>query len=168
MLLSWLLSLLSALAQEPAPAPPPANTTARPRTILVEGNVGSGKSSFLEIMSSVAGVEVFQEPVDLWRNVGGDNLFEKMIKEPRRWTATFQLYSTRTRSSTVAEARVWRCCVQDSADARGPELGVPHRDDREEPLQRALLLRGGGSRYRYLPGHAATPSPRRCCGSPRS
>ena len=96
MLLSWLLSLLS-LA--PEAAPPPANTTARPRTILVEGNVGSGKSSFLEIMSSVAGVEVFQEPVELWRNVGGDNLFEKMIKEPRRWTATFQLYSTSTRCS---------------------------------------------------------------------
>ena len=34
-----------------------------------------------------------------------------------------------------AEARVWQCCVQDSADARGPEVGVPHRDDREEPLQ---------------------------------
>ena len=69
----------------------------RPFTVLVEGNIGSGKSSFLDIMQSWPGVAVFQEPVDLWRNVGGQNLFNDMISQPTRWTTTFQLFSTMTR-----------------------------------------------------------------------
>ena len=63
-----------------------------------------GKSSFLDIMSMVPGVEVYQEPVDAWRDVGGDNLFEKMITEPERWSASFQLYSTVTRTRQSLEA----------------------------------------------------------------
>ena len=74
-----------------------SSPTARPFTVLVEGNVGSGKSSFLDIMESWPGVTVFQEPVDVWRNVGGQNLFNDMISQPTRWTTTFQLFSTMTR-----------------------------------------------------------------------
>ena len=74
-----------------------SSPTTRPFTVLVEGNVGSGKSSFLDIMESWPGVRVFQEPVDVWRNVGGQNLFNDMISQPRRWTTTFQLFSTMTR-----------------------------------------------------------------------
>ena len=55
-------------------------------------------------MSMVPGVEVYQEPVDAWRDVGGDNIFEKMITEPERWSATFQLYSTVTRTRQSLEA----------------------------------------------------------------
>ena len=55
-------------------------------------------------MSMVPGVEVYQEPVDAWRDVGGDNLFEKMITEPERWSASFQLYSTVTRTRQSLEA----------------------------------------------------------------
>ena len=72
----------------------------KPVIILVEGNIGSGKSLFLDIMSTLPGVEVYQEPVDLWRDVGGVNLFEKMVKEPQRWTTTFQLLSSKTRFYT--------------------------------------------------------------------
>ena len=55
-------------------------------------------------MSSVPGVEVYQEPVDVWRDVGGENIFEKMITEPERWSATFQLFSTYTRSQQSLKA----------------------------------------------------------------
>ena len=76
-------------------SPPP-----RPFTVLVEGNVGSGKSSFLDIMESWQGVFVLQEPVETWRNAGGQNLFNDMQRDPKRWMTTFQLYSTMTRLTT--------------------------------------------------------------------
>ena len=76
---------------------PPPSPPSRPFTVLVEGNIGSGKSSFLDIMQSWPGVAVLPEPVDLWRNVGGQNLFNDMISQPTRWMTTFQLFSTMTR-----------------------------------------------------------------------
>ena len=72
-------------------------TQSQPFIVLVEGNVGSGKSTFLDIMKSWPGVKVLQEPVGLWRNVGGQNLFNDMVSQPQRWTTTFQLFSTMTR-----------------------------------------------------------------------
>ena len=72
----------------------------RPFTVLVEGNVGSGKSSFLDIMESWQGVSVLQEPVETWRNAGGQNLFNDMQRDPKRWMKTFQLFSTMTRLTT--------------------------------------------------------------------
>ena len=113
MLLSWLLSALSLLNQN-SEVTNNLNATLKsirefddvskddqPFLILVEGNVGSGKSSFLELMSTRSNVEVYQEPVELWRNVSGDNLFQKMVQQPERWGATFQLYSTQTRSINI-------------------------------------------------------------------
>ena len=110
MLLTWLLSALSVFQHNSDTAVTNLNATLntirdmggvskddQPFLILVEGNVGSGKSSFLELMSSRSSVEVHQEPVELWRNVSGDNLFQKMVQDPKRWGATFQLYSTMTR-----------------------------------------------------------------------
>jgi len=41
----------------------------RPFTILVEGNVGSGKSTFLSILDSLPGIQVFPEPVESWQQV---------------------------------------------------------------------------------------------------
>jgi len=71
----------------------------RPFTILVEGNVGSGKSTFLSILDSLPDIQVFPEPVESWQQVGRQNLLEDMYGDPHRWTTTFQLYSSLTRSS---------------------------------------------------------------------
>ena len=113
MILSWLLAAFGAINNVSDPVGPQspqsqknASTmvdkkyefiSGKPVVMLVEGNVGSGKSTFLDIMSSLPGVEVYQEPVDLWRNVDGVNLFEKMVQEPHRWTTAFQLFSSKTR-----------------------------------------------------------------------
>jgi len=70
----------------------------RPFTILVEGNVGSGKSTFLKIMDKFPGVKVFPEPVDNWQKVGSQNLLNDMYADPMRWTTAFQLYSSLTRT----------------------------------------------------------------------
>ena len=71
---------------------------------MILANIFEGKSSFLDIMSSVPGVEVYHEPVDTWRGVGGENIFEKMIRQPERWSASFQLFSTFTRTQQSLEA----------------------------------------------------------------
>lgn len=42
-----------------------------PYTILVEGNVGCGKSTFLTLFEGLKNIEVVQEPVEEWRNVTG-------------------------------------------------------------------------------------------------
>jgi deoxynucleoside kinase len=46
----------------------------RPFTVIVEGNIGSGKTTFLNYFSNFKDVEVLQEPIDRWRNVQGHNL----------------------------------------------------------------------------------------------
>ena len=55
------------------------NTTAtRPLMIAVEGNIASGKSTFLELLSKQHNVATFPEPVARWTDVGGTNLFRDM------------------------------------------------------------------------------------------
>lgn len=48
-------------------------------TVCVEGNIGSGKSTLLKHFSEFADVEVFQEPVQKWRNVRGYNLLVSVV-----------------------------------------------------------------------------------------
>lgn len=60
-------------------------------TIVVEGNIGSGKSTFIEKIKNNR-VCAFKEPVNLWRNCGGVNLLELVYEDPSKWTSTFQSY----------------------------------------------------------------------------
>jgi len=66
----------------------------RPYTIIVEGNIGSGKTTFLEPFSlhHEDMVEVLAEPVDLWRNCQGHNLLQLMYDNPGRYSLAFQTY----------------------------------------------------------------------------
>lgn len=45
----------------------------KPFTLLVEGNIGSGKTSFLSHFSKYDSL-ILSEPVELWRNVQGHNM----------------------------------------------------------------------------------------------
>ena len=65
----------------------------RPFTIVVEGNIGSGKTTFLDnFEDQKKDIEIFAEPVDKWRNVQGHNLLEMMYKDPERYSLLFQTY----------------------------------------------------------------------------
>ena len=74
----------------------------KPFTVIVEGNVGSGKTTFLNrFMQSgnVANrnplsehVEVIPEPVSKWQNLHGSNLLKLMYEDPKRWSLMFQSY----------------------------------------------------------------------------
>ena len=64
----------------------------RPFTIAVEGNIGAGKSTFLEHFSTFGQVDILPEPVSKWQQVAGTNLLELQYKDPARWSHTMQSY----------------------------------------------------------------------------
>ncbi|KAK4311927.1 hypothetical protein Pmani_016615 [Petrolisthes manimaculis] len=75
----------------------PEKKRSRPFTVSIEGNIGSGKSTFLRYFSAVPGVDTHQEPVDMWRNLEGHNLLGKLYEDPQRWSFLFQSYVQLTR-----------------------------------------------------------------------
>ncbi|XP_070386076.1 deoxynucleoside kinase isoform X2 [Dermacentor albipictus] len=60
--------------------------------VAVEGNIGSGKTTFLEGCQQFVDTTVLIEPVTIWRDLQGQNLLELMYKEPKRWSLAFQTY----------------------------------------------------------------------------
>ncbi|KAF2882834.1 hypothetical protein ILUMI_23346 [Ignelater luminosus] len=65
---------------------------AKPFTVIVEGNIGSGKTTFINHFKKYDNVCVLAEPVDLWRNCAGHNLLSYMYQDKARWGFTFQSY----------------------------------------------------------------------------
>lgn len=67
-------------------------------SIIVEGNIGSGKTTFLRTFAQVAAAMrlpaplIVPEPITLWRNVGGVNAFQLLADDPKRWSFAFQSY----------------------------------------------------------------------------
>lgn len=69
----------------------------KPFTVFIEGNIGSGKTTFLNHFQKFKDrVCLLTEPVEKWRDCGGVNLLDLMYKEPNRWAMPFQTYVTLT------------------------------------------------------------------------
>ncbi|CAD6992821.1 deoxynucleoside kinase isoform X1 [Ceratitis capitata] len=65
----------------------------QPFTVFIEGNIGSGKTTFIEHFKKFEDkVCAIAEPVDKWRNFKGHNLLELMYIDPDRWAMPFQSY----------------------------------------------------------------------------
>lgn len=85
-----------------------------PLLISIEGNIGSGKSTFLEKLRSVNPKWVFiEEPVDLWtrlRDEKGQSLLQLFYDDRRRWSYTFQNCALLTRFQNIEStiARFYR------------------------------------------------------------
>jgi len=106
---SWLITALSPSSfstnTNTFPSPLSTNTsTTRPLMIAVEGNIASGKSTFLELLSKQDNVAIFPEPVARWTDVGGTNLFRNMMEDGPRWMHAFQFYSSFTRVEIAYQA----------------------------------------------------------------
>ncbi|XP_047482640.1 deoxynucleoside kinase-like [Penaeus chinensis] len=78
-------------------APSEKRKRSRPFTVSIEGNIGSGKSTFLQYFSALPGVATYQEPLNLWTNLHGHNLLGKLYEDPKRWSFLFQSYVQLTR-----------------------------------------------------------------------
>eukprot|EP00088_Acartia_fossae_P005814 TRINITY_DN12623_c0_g1_i1.p1 TRINITY_DN12623_c0_g1~~TRINITY_DN12623_c0_g1_i1.p1 ORF type:complete len:260 (-),score=57.19 TRINITY_DN12623_c0_g1_i1:223-1002(-) len=95
------MTLSSWIGVELEPSAREAVIKPRPYTIIVEGNVASGKSTLLSMLQDFEGFETVPEPVSKWQNVSGTNMLEKMINDGDRWLATFELYASKTRLENV-------------------------------------------------------------------
>jgi len=77
-----------------------------PYTVVVEGNVGAGKSTFVEILAREdARISPVPEPVSAWQNVSGTgvNLLDSMFRDGKRWSGAFQLVSTLSRLQVATD-----------------------------------------------------------------
>jgi len=70
--------------------------------LFVEGNIGTGKSTFLNKLSHE--FKVIQEPVDEWtktRNANGKNILEEFYSDPARNAYLFQSIAFRSRMKNI-------------------------------------------------------------------
>jgi septin family protein len=78
----------------------------RPFTIFVEGNIGSGKTTFMNYFAN-ADVHLLSEPVEMWRNVEGHNLLVSSFILSNVSTCTnINLFSVCIRHVAVCVLRV--------------------------------------------------------------
>jgi deoxyguanosine kinase len=72
--------------------------------ISVEGNIGSGKSTFLKKIEEHISCSVIYEPHTQWQNINNENLLDLFYKDMHRWAYSFQTYVflTRIRAQEVA------------------------------------------------------------------
>jgi len=67
--------------------------SARPfKTVIIEGNIASGKTEFLQFFKQYSNAKIFAEPIEKWRYGSGFNLLDLMYSDPSRWSLTFQTY----------------------------------------------------------------------------
>ena len=78
------------------------------KRIIVEGNIASGKSTFLDYAKKKYGekIEIIKEPLDKWQNVNGENLLEKFYTDPQRWAFAFQVYAQFTLMSRHKDSNI--------------------------------------------------------------
>ena len=82
-----------------------------PIIISVDGNIGSGKSTFIKILKEVLPenqVEFACEPVDVWTSVSDDNgknLLGNFYEDKDRWSYTFQNFAYITRLMELDRAK---------------------------------------------------------------
>src|SRR3990167_3976029 len=61
--------------------------------LIIEGNIGAGKSTFLRLLAGVLDIQPVFERHDKWQDVGGGNLLDHFYQDTRRWGYTFQTYA---------------------------------------------------------------------------
>ena len=86
-----------------------------PLLIPIEGNIGSGKSTFcrllkegLKTMKPELKYAVLQEPVDDWMKIKdkeGKNLLERFYEDQTKYSFAFQMNSFISRANKIVEAR---------------------------------------------------------------
>lgn len=81
------------------------NSSSKKLLLIVEGNMGAGKSTFLSILKKRLDLDIIYEPTDKWQHVGSDgNLLDMFYKDTKRWAYTFQSFAFITRIQSVLES----------------------------------------------------------------
>lgn len=83
---------------------PPTTITGKEREmILLEGNIGAGKSTLGEMIKSTNEFAFIPEPVTSWQKDFPDNLLGLFYQDSKRWAFTFQIVAFITRAKTWTE-----------------------------------------------------------------
>jgi deoxyadenosine/deoxycytidine kinase len=79
-----------------------------PILVSIEGNIGSGKSTFLNVLkTSHPHLTFIDEPVSVWSTLldeNGRNLLEIYYDDPKRWSYTFQTCTMTSRYNNLNDA----------------------------------------------------------------
>lgn len=71
---------------------------------IVEGNIGSGKTTLINILKNNDSYEVIEEPVKLWLELKGDdnkNILQEFYEDPNRYSYIFQTMVFKTRLNSI-------------------------------------------------------------------
>lgn len=72
--------------------------------IFIEGNIGAGKSTFLEYLKDqFQGMKVVPEPIAEWQNFCGIDLLQGMYEQPQDYGTAFQMYAMLTSFETLTK-----------------------------------------------------------------
>lgn len=71
--------------------------------LIVEGNIGAGKSTFLKIIGDALNAQIVYEPLHKWQDVSGENLLNHFYTDTQRWAYSFQSYAFVTRVTAQEE-----------------------------------------------------------------
>jgi deoxyadenosine/deoxycytidine kinase len=73
------------------------------KMILLEGNIGAGKSTLGRILKASGLFDFIEEPVEVWQKGFAANLLDAFYADMKRWAFTFQITAFVTRAKTWKE-----------------------------------------------------------------
>lgn len=71
---------------------------------IIEGNIGTGKSTFLKKLNEDLNCDIIYEPLEQWidtKDQNGKNILDHFYKDTNRWCFTFQVNALITRSISI-------------------------------------------------------------------
>jgi deoxyadenosine/deoxycytidine kinase len=71
--------------------------------ILLEGNIGAGKTTVGRAAAQSDQLGFIEEPTKMWREGFSSNLLDQFYRDPHRWAFTFQICAFITRAKTWSE-----------------------------------------------------------------
>jgi deoxyadenosine/deoxycytidine kinase len=86
------------------------NTSVKPRIITIEGNIGAGKSTLVDLLKTKyadrTDVMFLQEPVDVWSKItqDGKTMLELFYGDQPRYSFAFQVLAYTTRLQMIENA----------------------------------------------------------------
>ena len=87
-----------------------SSNTLCPRIITIEGNIGAGKSTLVDILKNKyadrTDVMFLQEPVDVWTKISqdGKNVLELFYSDQKKYSFAFQVLAYTTRLHMIEKA----------------------------------------------------------------
>ena len=79
------------------------------KRFIIEGNIGSGKTTLINKLKQNPKFEVFEEPVNIWLDIKGDdnkNLLGLFYEDPHRYAYLFQTMVFKTRLQSTDKPQI--------------------------------------------------------------